>query len=175
MNSPEQTTMLAIAIRDYITEVLPALHRTKKWYEEKSLHEAIEQAARGIDHRGKINVHQFQIRKQAIEMGVEELMQKEQDISQSQNFTELYEVIERITPHITGLSNLWIYDTALRVGFTTRMLPAQIYMQRATRSGAEKILGGKITQKTRPMSDFPEELQILEAYEAEHFLSEFGK
>ena len=175
MNSLEQTSTLSVAIRDYKTEVLPALHRTKKWYEEKSLHESIEQAARGIDHRGKINVHQFQIRKQAIEMGVEELIQKEQNISQSQNFRELYEVIERITPHITGLSNLWTYDTALRIGFTMHLLPAEIYMQRATRAGAGKILGGKITQKTMLMSDFPAELQTLEPYEAEYFLSEFGK
>ena len=73
---------------------------------------------------------------------------------------------------VGGLGELYVYDTALRIGAKLNLLPNKVYLHAGTRSGAEALgFDGKATVLN--VSDLPRELQKLEPHEIEDVLCIF--
>jgi hypothetical protein len=70
---------------------------------------------------------------------------------------------------VSGLGELWAYDTALRLGAHLGHLPARVYLHRGTRKGAEN-LGLNVTGETIEVKDLPDALRSLPPHESEDIL-----
>jgi len=68
-----------------------------------------------------------------------------------------------------GLGDLFICDTALRVGAKIGLLPEQVFLHAGTRAGAA-ALGLSTKPRFLYVSDMPAELQVLAPHEIEDVL-----
>jgi hypothetical protein len=90
-------------------------------------------------------------------------------IRESTNFGVLLRVMDEVLGNVDGLGELFVYDTALRVGAHLGMLPTQVFLHAGTRAGAE-ALGLDCTQRFLFRSDMPEAFRALAAHEIEDVL-----
>jgi len=97
------------------------------------------------------------------------------EIKSCKSFTELLNLIESIIGNISGIGELYLYDTSLRIGAKLELFPKVVYLHRGTRIGAKKLaeakkLGYDLKQKFLSCDKFPKELQELKPLEIEGFL-----
>jgi hypothetical protein len=90
-------------------------------------------------------------------------------LTRSGSFEELHDCIDEIIRPISGVGELTVYDTALRIGARRGLYPTKVYLHAGTRIGA-KNLGLAWRQPTLDMDDLPLPLQALPAYEVEDVL-----
>jgi hypothetical protein len=60
-------------------------------------------------------------------------------VERARNFAELFEMIHTAVHPIPGLGELYVYDTALRIGAKLNLLPDKAYLHAGTRSGARAL------------------------------------
>ncbi len=160
-------------IRTYITQIRPRADKELGWFAgQPTLSEAIRLAALAINSKGKRYAHQRRLSKAALEQARDVLLQRQETIKACQTFDELYDLLERLLGPIKGLGELYIYDTALHIGAKIGLLPERVYLHAGTRVGA-KALGFESKAKTLEISELPEWLRQLEAYEIEDALCIF--
>ncbi|MDQ3246773.1 MAG: hypothetical protein M3Q52_07800 [Pseudomonadota bacterium] len=70
---------------------------------------------------------------------------------------------------VSGFGPLARYDTALRIGFWLRLLPARVYLHAGTRDGS-RALGLDAADGSLGRDQLPPELEPLEMHEVEDFL-----
>jgi hypothetical protein len=73
---------------------------------------------------------------------------------------------------VDGIGELYIYDTALRIGAKLNLLPSRIYLHAGARVGA-RALGFAGRLKYIELRDLPKEFQKLEPHEIEDVLCIF--
>jgi len=140
-----------------------------EWYRNQpSLAAVIETAALAIDCRGKRQLHQRRFARSTLEKGRDALLQIKGAIRQAKSFDELHSLIEDAVLPITCINELYIYDTALRIGAKRNLLPARVYLHRGTRQGARAL--GFRGKGPLMLSELPRELRRLPAHEIEDIL-----
>jgi hypothetical protein len=107
-----------------------------------------------------------------LEEARDNLLKNENVIEKCQDFDELHDLLERLLAPITGIGELYVYDTALRIGAKLDMLPTKVYLHAGTRIGAQ-ALGFHSKTKVLEVSQLPKWLHQLEPFEIEDVLCIF--
>ena len=126
--------------------------------------------ARG-DKPGQTLFPSAQDYKICVTTGTSHLVGSERTIRRSRNFDNLFNLIERTLKPVRGIGELYLYDTALRIGAKLNLSPTKVYLRAGTRDGA-RALGADATA-TLDMGALRLEFHCLEPYEIEHILCIF--
>ncbi len=160
-------------VRVYTQRIRPKARAEIDWFQQQpTLKSAIELAALARNSRGKRFSHQRRLKKVHLEEAKQALLANSRAIAQSGNFDDLFALIEKVVGPISGIGELYVYDTSLRVGAKLGLLPNRVYLHAGTRRGAE-ALGFDGKTRTLDKSLFPREFQQLEAHEIEDVLCIF--
>jgi hypothetical protein len=138
---------------------------------QTTLNEAIVVAAKAIDATGKVHFHQRRIAKIELEKFAIRIAGKEDKILAINTFEGLYKLIDAEANR--EISELTVYDTALRIGNFLKIYPEKIYLQTGTKAGAEVLLGNLGDRRTLKIEDFPEAFQNESLKDLEEILYEY--
>ena len=156
-------------VASYIRRFREAEQRELEWYRNQpSLTAAIETAGLAIDCRGKRQLHQRRLSPSTLVKGRDALLRIKSAIRRATSFDELHSLVEGAVLPIKGINELYIYDTALRIGVKKGLLPAKVYLHRGTREGARAL--GFRGNAPLNVTDLPRELRRLPAHEIEDIL-----
>src|SRR5262249_51982407 len=89
------------------------------------------------------------------------------DVRRCQTFGELLELVGHAVGRISGIGELTIYDTALRIGGKLGLEPDVVYLHAGTREGA-RVFG--LDGASVPLSKFPPAFRGLKPREVEDCL-----
>jgi hypothetical protein len=156
-------------VRDHEKVHRPGAESERRFFASLSIGKAIEHAARATNGDRKRFDHQRRIKRTAIASALQVLSGAVPLLVACKSFDELHATVERLVGDIYGIGELYIYDTALRIGARLRLFPDRIYLHAGTREGARN-LGLNVSRKTLARSELPEVLQSLSASELEDFL-----
>lgn len=161
-------------IRRYKGKHYGSHERETAWFAgQPTLRAAIEYAATATRNAdGKRFDHQRRAPKAALQQAKCQLLQHENKIAACRTFEELMELIKGVASSIHGLGELYIYDTALRIGSKLGIQPDRVYLHRGTRDGAKR-LGYSVNRLYIEMHELPEALRKLSAAEVEDILCIF--
>jgi hypothetical protein len=155
-------------INDYIRTCRPEAKQELEWYRRQpTLSAAIEAAGLAVVE-GRRHPHQRRLRQITLDKGTASLLRSKAAIGKAKDFHELHSLIDRLLAPIDGIGELYVYDTALRLGASLGMLPARVYLHRGTRLGARAL--GFEGKDVLEMRELPKPLRRLRAYEVEDFL-----
>lgn len=160
-------------IRIYTTEIRPHANEELNWFKKQpTLSEAINLAALAVNREGKRYSHQRRLRREVLEQARNILLENQEDIKYSPSFDDLHNSFLRLLDPVKGLGELYCYDTALRIGANIGLFPERVYLHAGTRKGV-KALGLDSKASALEVSQFPEWLHQLKAYEIEDVLCIF--
>ncbi len=111
-----------------------------QWFSnQKTLSNAVSQAALALKENGKKCDHQRRIKKPALEDSEKKLIKEIKKIEQlkNKNFDGLHNEVGELIGGIKGIGELTIYDTALRIGAKLKLEPKKVYLHAGTRVGAK--------------------------------------
>lgn len=145
------------------------LEELKFFQDQPSFDLAIHCAAHAINADGKRYSHQCLIRRTAIPQALATLRQNKNRLVNSSSFEELHSILHSVLWSIYGVGELYVYDTALRLGAFLKLFPEKIYLHAGTRKGA-LALGLNVSAGVLEITDFPEPIRSLQPYEIESFL-----
>jgi hypothetical protein len=142
-------------VRHYRAKYLPNHCAEIQWFEGQStLAAAIAKAAFAEDDRGRRYSHQRRIQKNALKTSFQALRSREDAIRRCRSFDELHELILNALKNVSGIGELYCYDTALRIGAKCRLRPRTVLLHAGTRAGASVIADtrgkGYLTKKDLP-------------------------
>lgn len=135
---------------------------------QPTLEEAIGQAA-VARFRGRKLSHQRRLKESTLSESRARLLANTASLRSATSFEELFERIDELISDISGLGELTVYDTALRIGAWLGLCPQRVYLHAGTRKGAAR-LGLASRAQSLGMDALPHELQALPAREAEDVL-----
>ncbi|MDR0776086.1 MAG: hypothetical protein LBE81_05550 [Azonexus sp.] len=157
-------------VDDYIRDHQRNAEREQRWFAiQPDLSKAIEVAALAKSPSGKRLSHQWRIPERALRESNRRLQTKAAKLEASRSFEDLYEVVAATIQSISGIGELTIYDTALRIGAFLRLEPAKVFLHAGTRSGA-RALGLRTSAAFLEMSSIPSVLQVFKPSEVEDVL-----
>jgi len=161
-------------VRAYIKEIRPHAQAELDWFRRQlTLDSAIRQAAFAVNSQGRRYSHQRRLRQTSLIQARQALLANSKSIEQRKSFDDLFDLIDAILRPISGIGELYIYDTSLRIGAKLNLLPTKVYLHSGTRVGA-KALGFESKAKTLEVSALPKDLQQLEPHEIEDVLCIFN-
>jgi len=134
-----------------------------------SIELAIHYAALATDRRGKRFSHQCRISLATLRKAKAALEACAPQISRSQSFHALHQLVREILQAIRGVGELYVYDTALRLGAFLRVSPEHVYLHAGTRAGA-RALGLDLSEGFVRVASLPKPIQTLRPHEIEDFL-----
>jgi hypothetical protein len=157
-------------IRDYRARHEPVARDEGNLFRScPSLGRAIEYAGAAKDDKDLRFDHQRRIIQPAISESLAKLRRSAQRIENCRSFAELHAHIEDFLRPIYGIGDLYIYDTAVRLGLKLGLAPERVYLHAGTREGA-KNLGLDVRRGPLTIDVFPEKLRKLTAGELEDVL-----
>lgn len=140
------------------------------WFRQQpTLRKAIRNAGLAVDREGKKFPHQWRLSEASLQAACSSLLGEESEIKRCKDFDELHSLLERRLRQTKGIGELYIYDTAFRIGAKLGVLPTNVYLHRGTRDGAV-ALGYDGRLPWIEVSDLPKELRRHKPYEIEDFL-----
>ena len=155
-------------VNDYLKKFAVLLDREIRYFKEQSSFiEALNKAAVAEMSSGKSS-HQRRIQVATLEKAQQLLIENKDRISSSTSFSELYCEIEK-TRKISGIGELYVYDTSWRIGAYLGIEPDLVYIHAGTRKGSE-ALGFSLDRKTIDRKEFPPSIQRLQPIHIENFL-----
>jgi len=167
---------LVNGLKDYDRDSRLKLNDKRNFYRNLKIADAIKNAAMGMVSKEKMDSHQYRIGRVKCKIAADELIKHLDDLQVCKQFNDIFNITEQVKNEITGLGNLWSYDTALRIGFNLKIYPNQVYVQSGVIKGVKKIFNGKTPAgRSLPLNAFPDQLQVLEPYEIENFMCIWGK
>jgi hypothetical protein len=141
-----------------------------RWFRRQpTLGSAIQFAGLAEDKNRRRFSHQRRLSKASLRSARNSLLRNKSKIAGCKNFDELHTLLGRLLRQTEGIGELYIYDTAFRIGAKLGLLPVKIYLHAGTRVGA-RALGCNAGQKEIEVSDLPRELRRLKPYEIEDLL-----
>jgi hypothetical protein len=159
-------------IRTYIKQFRPLTQMEFDWFRSQpTLRDAIENAALAKDQCGKKYSHQWRIPRAVLEKAKTILASQEQGINQVASFDDLYSLINTLLESLDGIGELYVYDTALRMGAYLGHFPKKVYLHAGTRQGAIALGFGR--KNALEMFELPDAFQQLEPFEVEDILCIF--
>lgn len=162
---------LEAIIRSYKLKNRPNKQKEINWFcQQTSLETAISLATEAKDENDKQYSHQWRIPKVAISKANKLLLKKHNALQKCKSFHELWLLIRENLMPIHGINELYIYDTALRIGAYLNIFPDKVYIQRGSLEGAKAF--GFITKKKEwlNLDELPKVLRDLPAHEIEDLL-----
>jgi hypothetical protein len=165
-------------IADYRENELRELHEFERFFQSLSFQSAIEYAASGVTPHRKIHPHQRGIGVKQLRQSAVLLKKCTAAIRKARSFAGLFIITDAVKSDLKGLGDLWSYDTALRMAFNRgrTFYPQAVFVQRSVMKGVKKIFSKMpLKQRTLPLKIFPKEIQSLNPFEIENFLSIWGK
>ncbi|MCX5747976.1 MAG: hypothetical protein NT062_36405 [Proteobacteria bacterium] len=138
---------------------------------EETLEAAVGRAALAQEPDGTRYGHQRRRTAEELRRGTKKLLSCLPKLAAASNFGQLFEAVDAAVGHLDGLGDLYVYDTALRIGAQKKVFPARVYLHAGTRAGAIALLG-KDAKDLKVIFKFelPKELHELEAHEIEDVL-----
>lgn len=164
---------LAAIIRHYLQHYQPLHDHELMWFRnQSSLEEALRIAAEAQDDRGHRYSHQRRIKTHAIREATKRLAEAHDEIQRCPTFHELWNVVGSLLEPIPGIGELYIYDTALRLGAHLGLNPEKIYLHAGTRTGARKLglLSPRDTRLWLESKELPAPLRDLPPPDVENLL-----
>src|SRR6266852_8191200 len=159
-------------IRAYIRQIRPRAQAELDWFSRQpSLLAAIRNAALAVDSHGKRYSHQRRLTKLALERASGVLSQLTKRMERASSFAELFGLIEAALEPISGLGELYVYDTSQRIGAKLNLFPDRVYLHAGTRAGAHAL--GLNAAKVLDVDELPKEFRVLKPYEIEDVLCIF--
>lgn len=157
-------------VRHFINYRREALHEEFEWFAgQSSFVQALTEAAHARNKCGKRLRHQRRLRKHVIPEAYPLLLAQASQLERSQSFDDLLSKIETVLANVSGAGDLYLYDTALRIGTYLGLQPSRVFLQTGARAGAKKLSLGH-QKRSLPLSAFPEPFQALEPFEMENVL-----
>lgn len=164
---------LGAIVRTYIRKIRPKAQAELGWFRQQpSLHAAVEKAALAINSKGKRYSHQRRLRRASFHQAYRTLEENLEAIADLNEFDDLHALVERILEPVPGIGELYVYDTALRIGAKLNLLPTKVYLHAGTRVGA-RALGLDASGPRINTSVLPREFRSLPPHEVEDILCIF--
>lgn len=139
-----------------------------------ALADTIDRAARAVNAQGKRFPHQYRIQGTALAKAKSRLVAGVGSITSCGSFDALHSLLSGLFTPVSGLGQLYLYDTTLRLGAYLKLAPTAVYIHAGTRAGA-LALGLDVSSGIIPAAAFPKPIQVLAPYEIEDFLCIFKK
>ncbi len=164
---------LGAIVRTYIGKIRPRAQDELDWFQgQATLESALELAALATNRQGKRYHHQRRFRRSTLAQARHILLSNTVRIGKSETFDGLFRVVDGLLQSVPGIGELYVYDTALRIGAKLGLLPDQVYLHAGTRVGAREL--GLDTRATKlPMTLLPDEFRELAPWEIEDVLCIF--
>lgn len=160
-------------VRTYITQIRPRTEAELEWFRSQpSVRAAIERAALAVNSRGQRYSHQRRLRRETLEQVCEIHCEFEPPIRRVKNFDELFDMVDLALQHVTGVGELYVYDTSLRLGARLGLEPTKVYLHSGTRVGA-RALGFDGRARALAISELPAAFYELRPHEIEDVLCIF--
>lgn len=134
-----------------------------------SFESVVYHAATATDEDGHCFDHQFRILRAARPQAETVLTAANSRLNACKAFHELHALMDNLLRPIFGLGELYIYDTALRIGAYLNLTPRFVYLHAGTREGA-RALGLGQNRAYLEVDELPAPIRVLSADEAESFL-----
>ena len=169
--SDENSMKWETIIRSYKLNNRPNKQNELNWFrQQSSLEAAINLATKAKDEDGKHYSHQRRIPQTAILEANQLLLEKHNVLQECKSFHELWLLIRETLISVRGIRELYIYDTALRIGAYLNFFPDRVYLHRGTLEGAKAF--GFVTKKQEWLSldELPKSFSELSAHEIEDML-----
>ena len=161
---------LAALVRLYRLHNRPNSFEELKFFREMpSLELAVHYAALAINQDKKRSSHQRRLSLATLSRAKALLSAARFRLKACRSFYELHLRLASILLPVRGLGELYVYDTALRLGSFFKLSPEHVYLHRGTRSGA-RALGLNVSKGFLEVSELPKSVQALEPHEIEDFL-----
>jgi hypothetical protein len=156
----------------YIAEKRRRALAELKNFRDQPFEAAVHRAALARDPDGKRFGHQRRLKRPELRKAEGILSESLGKLRHSKSFAALHELIIVLLEGVSGLGELYYYDTALRIGANLNKMPQRVYLHRGTREGA-RALGLDWRADSIDPSMVPKELGVLEPHEMEDFLCIF--
>ncbi len=151
----------------------PSLSMQMQFYgTHRSLAEAVETAALARLPGRRRHPHQRRIAQAVLHASKNSLLGV--NLESCKTFSELHERVKTAISDISGIGELTIYDTALRIGAYLRLEPELIYLHAGVRDGV-KALGLNHGLHTLEKSQLPRQFHSLRPCEIEDCLCIYKK
>jgi hypothetical protein len=134
----------------------------------------VDRAALAEDHRNKRLSHQRRLPQNTIPIARRRLAQSVGILRGAHLFSELIDRVGHALRGVRGAGTLYIYDTALRIGYARNVLPDHVYLHAGARKGARTLLGGRLP-RFLPLSAFPPPFRRLQPHELENLLCRYAE
>ena len=159
---------LAAIVHDYIRRHRHKTIRELRYFRSlRSLEEAITEAGLARRPDGKRWSHQRRIPPAALEAATRR--SRHADLQSPRSFADLIARVDTAVRLGRGIGELYVYDTALRLGAHLRLLPHEVYLHAGTRRGA-RALGFDHRSDSIAPDQLPVALHRLRPHEVEDVL-----
>jgi len=137
--------------------------------EQPTLADAIANAAMAVRGDGSRCSHHWRKPKALLAESRRRLLEIEPAIAAARDFDALIDVVGAALREIKGLGPLYVYDTALRIGYRLGRLPERVFLHAGTRAGAA-ALGLDVKRDTIARNELPPPLSEFSAAAIEDIL-----
>jgi hypothetical protein len=162
---------LAAIVRDYCRRHRPKTVRELQYFRKvPSLSAAITEAGLARYHDGKRYKrysHQSRIPREALDTATKRL--RRANLGNARSFADLIARVRTAVRSVHGIGELYVYDTAFRLGGHLELLPNEVYLHAGTRQGA-RALGLDHRSGFLSPEHLPVLLQQLKPHEIEDVL-----
>jgi hypothetical protein len=163
-------TKLEEIVSAYIRDYREAASRELRWFaSQRGVDDAVSLSAMAEGPSGKRLSHQRRIPRRVLINARRRLLAQIPQLMTVSSFEQLHELVHSTVEPIRGLGELYVYDTALRIGAKLGLSPKVVYLHAGTRKGA-KNLGFKPSRDTISIAALPRALRTLEPREIEDLL-----
>jgi hypothetical protein len=161
---------LAKLVEEYERKRLPSWKKERAFFRNASRSTAMKHAGLAMWKDGKRLRHQNRISRRALAKAHRALKAVKSKLEGRKNFDALHTLIDRTVRSIKGIGELYVYDTALRLGAGLGRSPGLVYLHAGPRKAARSLGCIDYRAKSVPVRCFPVELQALPAAQIENFL-----
>lgn len=144
-----------------------------RWFAiQPDLSTALKIAAFAIKPGGKRFSHQRRIPRSMLAKAHRALSGVAPSLRHLDDFEAIHNLVESTVRPIHGLGELYVYDTALRIGAYLGVLPSRVYVHAGVRKGAQR-LGFQRGCRTIGLSQLPLAFRQFAPYQVEDILCIF--
>jgi hypothetical protein len=161
------TQIVAAYKRDYQSSAA----QERRWFsKQRSLRDAVDLAALALTPARKRFAHQRRIPGAVLADAKRILLANLTRLAAADSFESLHAEIERLVGSVHGIGELYIYDTAFRIGAQRGLSPRRVYVHAGVRAGAKNLGLDPGRSGSIAIDALPAPLRALEAYEIEDIL-----
>jgi hypothetical protein len=162
------------AVDDYVKHIRPCMKREFKHWRDLTDEVAVERAGLGLRPDGSVkHPHQYLIPPKTFQKSCKRLVANRPKLRAAGSFDQLFELVEELIRAISGIGELAVYDTAIRIGARFNLEPEKVYVHAGTRDGV-RALGLDGRRPTIEMRELPEPIsRRLSGREAEDLLCRY--